>query len=213
MLHEKSFFVGISGIIGCGKSTLAKRLAESLDAVAYYEPVKENPYLADFYKDKERWGFAMQIELLNHRFRQHQEVVWRNGRAVQDRTIFEDTIFAQMLYESGFMNKREYKTYLDLFCNMTKFLQRPDLLLHLDVTPEKALQRILIRDREEERNLISLQYLQELHNGYARFLDNMKDILNIEVVPYNEFKPVEEIKEIVLAQVNKSYRDRWGAHL
>ena len=87
-------FVGVSGLIGAGKSTLTRQLAEELDRRAYdasdllshplrpphwkalYEPVDDNPYLKDFYLDIARWTFPMQMFLLAKRFQHHQEVIW-----------------------------------------------------------------------------------------------------------------------------------------
>ena len=90
-------FIGIAGMIGAGKSTLATALGKHLDIDVYYEPVKDNEYLEDFYRDTARYSFATQIYLLNRRFQQHQEIIWKGRSAVQDRTIYEDSVFAKML--------------------------------------------------------------------------------------------------------------------
>tara|TARA_R110002050_G_scaffold99628_3_gene206506 strand:+ start:570 stop:995 length:426 start_codon:yes stop_codon:yes gene_type:complete len=81
--------LGISGLIGAGKSTLATSLGEVLGLPVYYEPVINNEYLADFYLDQEKYAFPLQIYLLNKRFRQHQQIIWQNKGGVQDRTIYE----------------------------------------------------------------------------------------------------------------------------
>ena len=86
----KKPFIGIAGLIGVGKSTLAKKLADHMDLPVHYEPVKDNEYLEDFYQDTARYSFAMQVYLLNRRFQQHQEIIWSGRGAVQDRTIYED---------------------------------------------------------------------------------------------------------------------------
>ena len=72
-----NIFIGIAGMIGAGKSTLATALGQHLGIDAYYEPVADNEYLADFYRDTARYSFAMQVYLLNRRFQQHQEIIWR----------------------------------------------------------------------------------------------------------------------------------------
>ena len=74
----------------------------------------ENEYLEDFYRDMKRYSFSFQIYLLNCRFRQHQQVLWNGTGGIQDRTLYEDSIFAKVLYEEGNMEEREYKTYLNL---------------------------------------------------------------------------------------------------
>jgi deoxyadenosine/deoxycytidine kinase len=62
----------------------------------YHEPVADNAYLEDFYKDKLRYGFPLQVYLLNRRFQQHQQIIWTGKGGVQDRTIYEDTVFAKV---------------------------------------------------------------------------------------------------------------------
>src|SRR2546421_12900327 len=67
-----NIFIGIAGMIGAGKSTLAAALGQHLAIDCYYEPVADNEYLEDFYRDTARYSFAMQVYLLNRRFQQHQ---------------------------------------------------------------------------------------------------------------------------------------------
>lgn len=104
MEHFENLFIGIAGMIGAGKSTLAKSLGEHLKIDVYYESVEDNEYLEDFYRDTARYAFATQIYLLNKRFQQHQLIIWRGRSAIQDRTIYEDSIFAKMLAESGLIS-------------------------------------------------------------------------------------------------------------
>ena len=77
MAEMEKMFISIAGMIGAGKSTLCTALAEHLEVDAYYEPVQDNVYLADFYKDQAAHSFAMQVYLLNRRFQQHQEIIGR----------------------------------------------------------------------------------------------------------------------------------------
>ena len=81
-----------------------------------------NAYMDSFYKDMARYSFPLQIHLLNKRFRQHQQIIWQGKGGVQDRTIYEDSIFARMLCESGLMDKRDFETYSELFSNMSNFM-------------------------------------------------------------------------------------------
>ena len=134
LLMTEDNFIGISGLIGAGKTTLAKALGKVLNLPVYYEPIIENEYLEDFYRDMKRYSFSFQIYLLNCRFRQHQQVLWNGTGGIQDRTLYEDSIFAKVLYEDGNMEEREYKTYLNLFKSMSNFMKKNTLIIHLDCT-------------------------------------------------------------------------------
>ncbi len=72
----QELFIGISGLIGAGKTTLAEALAAKLGLPVYYEPVIDNVYLQDFYLDMEKYSFPLQVFLLNKRFKQQQQIVW-----------------------------------------------------------------------------------------------------------------------------------------
>ncbi len=72
-----------------------------------------------------KYSFALQIFLLNKRFKQQQQIVWAGKGGVQDRTIYEDSVFAKMLRDSGKMDQRDYNTYIELFQNMSNFMKKP----------------------------------------------------------------------------------------
>ena len=97
----QELFIGIAGLIGAGKTTLADALGQHLGLPVYYEPVADQAYLEDFYRDTARYAFSTQIYLLNRRFQQHQEIIWRGTGGVQDRTIYEDAVFARTLVQQG----------------------------------------------------------------------------------------------------------------
>ena len=158
----ENLFIGIAGMIGAGKSTLATSLAQHLGIKAYYEPVENNEYLEDYYNDMKKYSFAMQVYLLTRRFQQHQEIIWRGESAVQDRTIYEDSVFAAMLAESGLMDERDYRTYVQLFRYMSNFMCKPNVIVYLDVKPERSLERIKMRSRNCEAN-VSLDFLKNLY--------------------------------------------------
>ena len=186
-------FIGIAGIIGAGKSTLAQNLATRLGYKSYNEPVDDNPYLEDFYIDMNRWGAMMQIHLLFRRFEQHQQIVWNSEKgAVQDRTIYEDTIFARMLHESGFIDQRDYNTYLGHFNLMKRYLLYPDILLYLRVNPETSLNRITQRGRKAEKG-ITLEYMQKLFLGYENFIDEMGRYTRVISLDWNHYLEIDEV--------------------
>src|SRR3989338_8936751 len=135
----EDLFIGIAGIIGAGKSTLARSLAQTMGLPVYYEPVNDHEYLADFYTDMKKYSFSMQVYLLNRRFQQHQQIIWQGRGGVQDRTIYEDSVFARMLCDAGLMDERDHRTYVSLFSHMSNFMRKPNLIVYLDVRPEMSL--------------------------------------------------------------------------
>lgn len=195
-------FIGIAGIIGAGKTTLATALGEHLGLDVHYEPVADNEYLADFYRDTRRYGFAMQIYLLNRRFQQHQEIIWRGRGGVQDRTIYEDAIFARTLRDMDLMDPRDYETYVTLFRNLSNFMCRPNVIIYLDVTPENSLERIRQRDRGVESG-ITLDYLQRLYDNYEEFLHEISRLVPVLRVHWDEFKEVERLAKAVTREYKR----------
>ncbi len=191
-----NMFIGIAGMIGAGKSTLATALGEHLGIDAYYEPVTDNDYLEDFYKDTKRYSFAMQVYLLNRRFQQHQEIIWKGKSAVQDRTIYEDSIFARMLAETGLMDARDYRTYQQLFRHMSNFMCKPSVIVYLDVSPKTSMDRIKMRSRGVEAD-IQLSYLEALHEGYERFVKDISRVIPVIRIDYERFATADEMAEVI----------------
>ncbi len=188
----QDLFIGIAGMIGAGKSTLATALGEHLDLPVCFEPVQDNAYLADFYRDTKQYSFATQIYLLNRRFQQHQEIIWRGGGGVQDRTIYEDAVFAKMLVQLDLMDARDYETYLSLFRHMSNFMCRPNLIVYLDVKPARSLERIKMRSRDVETG-ISLEYLEALYQGYDDFVNEISRTIPVVRVDYDRFRTADEM--------------------
>ena len=196
MTAFENLFIGIAGMIGAGKSTLAGALGEHLEIDVYYEPVQDNEYLEDFYRDTARYAFATQIYLLNRRFQQHQEIIWRGRSAVQDRTIYEDSIFAKMLAKTGLMDERDYRTYQQLFRHMSNFMCKPNLIVYLDVEPERSMERIQHRGRGME-SCISLEYLKALYAGYEDFITDISKVIPVIRVDYDRFATADEMAQVI----------------
>lgn len=187
---SSQLYIAISGLIGAGKSTLADKLAPQMGLPVYHEPVQENPYLAKFYADMKAHAFAMQVHLLSERFKQQQQIVWNGVGAVQDRSIYEDSVFARMLSDSGLMSELDFQTYTALFRHMTNFMQRPTFIVYLDVSPHEALRRIGMRARSVETG-ITIEYLTALHAAYEVFLRDISRTIPVMRVRYEQFADID----------------------
>ena len=192
----QNFFVGIAGLIGAGKTTLATALGEHLDLPVYFEPVADNEYLSDFYGDPGKYAFATQIYLLNRRFQQHQEIIWKGGGAVQDRTIYEDAVFAKTLVRQGLMDDRDYRTYVELFKHMSNFMCRPNVIVFLDLSPESSMARIQQRSRDVESG-IELSYLEALYEEYQAFIQDIARTVPVIRVNWEEYRDASEMAEMI----------------
>jgi len=165
-------FVAVAGNIGVGKSTLVEMLCVRMGWEPFFEPVTENPYLADFYADMDAWSFHSQVFFLAHRLRTHYDLAQFSSSVVQDRSVYEDAeIFAQNLYLQGHLNYRDYKTYRELYETSIQFLPPPDLVVYLRASVPTLLHRISNRGRTYEQT-ISPDYLQGLNNLYENWIEN-----------------------------------------
>lgn len=176
----------VEGLIGAGKSTLTKELAQELgpDTLCLMEPDEQgnaNPYLADFYGDKDRWSFTMQAHLLGSRYRMQLAAQWHvlagQGHAVLDRSYQGDTCFARMMNKTGEISDREFETYRLLYQSMTASVLLPTACVRLRVSPRVSAERIQrrteLREGRKCESGISLDYLESLD----REIDNMTGIL------------------------------------
>ncbi len=163
-------FVAVAGNIGVGKSTLVTLLCQRLGWQPFYEPVAENPYLADFYQDMQAWAFHSQIFFLTHRLRSHRQLLDHPTSAIQDRSVYEDAeVFACNLYRQGLISERDYSAYRELYQVLCDFLPPPDLVVYLRASVPTLMKRIRSRGRDYERQ-ISPDYLANLNDLYEEWI-------------------------------------------
>lgn len=164
-------FVAVAGNIGVGKSSLVELLSVRLGWEPFYEPVGENPYLADFYTDMRAWSFQSQIFFLSRRLRAHRQLLDHPTSAIQDRSVYEDAeIFAHNLYIQKHMAERDYNTYCELYQVLSQFLPPPDLVVYLRATVDTLVQRIANRGRDYEQQ-IEREYLTHLNSLYESWIE------------------------------------------
>lgn len=173
-------FIGVAGNIGAGKSTLAEGLAHRLTGYQVVgEPVLTNPYLEKFYHNPDKYAFPMQIWMLSQRFLQHQEIVHGPGGYIQDRTVWEDTLFADIQLNTGSMTPLDHATYTSVFRAIRPYLIPPDVVVALDVPPPVCLERILSRGRKAEQSVdpeAMIKYLYRLDEAYSRLFEELRDV-------------------------------------
>lgn len=165
-------FIAIAGNIGAGKSTMVSFLSRKFGLHPLYEPVDDNPYIADFYEDMNRWAFNSQIFYLSRKFALHLEAQKSEQRVILDRSIYEDAeIFVENLRRRRGITKRDYDTYMELYHTIRKELQPPDLLIYLRCSVRGVRRRIKMRGRESEM-AIPLSYIQKLHAQYEDWFES-----------------------------------------
>lgn len=180
--------VAIAGNIGAGKTTLCSKLARHFNWETHFESTDDNPYLADFYHDMQRWSFNLQIYFLNNRYQQVLEILQGERTVIQDRTIYEDAyIFAPNLHDMGLMTSRDFENYFSLFQTMSSQIQAPDLLIYLRASIPTLVSHIQSRGRDYEGSM-SLDYLKRLNDRYEQWISGYKEgkllIINADEIDF-----------------------------
>jgi deoxyadenosine/deoxycytidine kinase len=191
--------IAVSGNIGSGKTTLTEKLAKHYGWKPEFEAVDNNPYLADFYENMERWSFHLQVYFLNSRFNQIIKIRESKLSVIQDRTIYEDAyIFAANLYKSKLISTRDYENYLNLFQSMISMVQAPDLLIYLKADIPKLVGQIEKRGRSYE-NKIRIDYLKNLNTHYEEWINSYNNgkLLIVDVNDLDFVAHPEDFSKIV----------------
>ncbi len=203
---KKIKHVVISGNIGVGKTTLAKKIAKKYNWELQLEEVKDNPYLDDFYKSMKDWSFHLQIFFLNSRFNQIQKISETNNIVIQDRSIYEDyEVFTKTLHDSGVLKEREFNNYKRLYNTILKYTKEPDLLIYLKNNKiDNIISNIKKRSRDFEKE-IDRNYLIKLNQYYKKWIEKhpKKRILKIDLTDYDFIKDPEYLKKIYSMIENK----------
>ena len=177
-------YLAIEGVIGVGKTSLARLLQPAFNAELLLEIFEENPFLGDFYADRDRYAFQTQIFFLLSRYRQQREAVpeaLANGNLIADYTFEKDSLFAQLN-----LSNDELDTYTLVHKALAERIQTPDLIVYLKVDTDTAMQRIMMRDRSYERNM-DRNYIHALNETYELFFGSSTggSILAIDTTPFD----------------------------
>jgi len=166
-------YLAIEGVIGVGKTSLARLLQPVFNAELLLEVFEENPFLSDFYSDRHRYAFQTQIYFLLSRYRQQHHAIPQaltNGDLIADYTFAKDALFAGLNLTGD-----EIETYQLVHNALAERIPLPDLIVYLRVSTDIAMQRISMRDRSYERNM-EVSYIEELNVAYEDFFNQNDEL-------------------------------------
>jgi len=194
-------YVAIEGVIGVGKTTLVKQLRKRFKAREVYEQFEDNPFLPDFYKDREAYAFSTQIFFLMSRFRQ-QEVLSQgdlfSSLTLSDYFFEKDHIFAKLT-----LKDHELRLYERLFEVLTVQCPTPDMVIYLHADHDIIMKRIADRGRDYEQNM-DPDYIRSVAAGYHSFFQSNSKfpVLSIDTSAI-DFRKDKRAIELVVKAINE----------
>ncbi|ATZ18850.1 deoxyadenosine/deoxycytidine kinase [Williamsoniiplasma somnilux] len=203
--------IAVFGTVGAGKSSVSEELSKKLGHEIFPEPVEENPYFEDYYKDLKATVFKMQIYMLAARSKQLKQAQQLKN-IIFDRTILEDPIFMKVNHQLGNINDTDFQTYQDFYENVVlENLKIPDervkfdIVIYLKVSTDKAMERIINRGRREKLN-VDRGYWELLNKNYEIFYEkNAYDFPFFVVDAEND--NLEEKMEFILKEIYRRQPD------
>jgi deoxyadenosine/deoxycytidine kinase len=163
-------YIAVEGLIGAGKTTLAKRLAQQWQGRLVLEEFDDNPFLPRFYEDPERYGFSVELSFLAQRYHQLKRTTEQDlfsACTVADYSLGKSVIFANVTLKAD-----EYALFRDLYGIMYNDLPRPELIVYLHLGMDRVKERIKERGRSYEQS-IPIDYLARLQD---RYLDHLQKL-------------------------------------
>ncbi|HMN48116.1 MAG TPA: deoxynucleoside kinase [Ignavibacteriaceae bacterium] len=165
-MNDEIRFIAVEGVIGAGKTALAKKLKSKLESKLILEQFETNPFLENFYNDRKRYAFQTQMFFLINRFKQQEELIQEDlftNYIVCDYIFDKDKIFAYLN-----LSAEELKLYENIFPLLSRNLRKPDLVVYLQSSIDRLMFNIKKRGRAVERNLTK-SYIEELSDAYNHF--------------------------------------------
>lgn len=166
-------YIAIEGVIGVGKTTLARLLQPRYDSSTLLEVVEDNPFLSKFYEDRERYAFQTQIFFLLSRYHQQYQAIpaaLRRGNLISDYTFAKDELFAWLNLKDD-----ELAMYGRVHAALGEKIPRPDLIVYLRADHDVLMRRIALRDRPFERDM-DPEYIRDVAEAYDAWLSRQNDI-------------------------------------
>lgn len=165
-------YIAVEGVIGVGKTSFSKLLAERLDAVLVNEEVFENPFLVDFYKNRTRYALSCQLFFLISRFQQQQQLMVRDlfaQKVVADYLFAKDSIFASVN-----LSERELALYNRIAPVLARDIPKPDLVIYLQASTQILMERVKSRNFTFEKS-IDIEYVEGLNKAYDYYFFHYTD--------------------------------------
>ena len=201
-------YVAIEGVIGVGKTTLARLLRPMFEAEILLEIFEENPFLSDFYADRERYAFQTQIFFLLSRYHQQRRTVpdlLAAGKSlISDYTFAKDSLFARINLKGD-----ELDVYYKVHEALGEKIPKPDLIVYLRAATPVLMQRIALRDRPYERNM-ELDYIDRLNHAYDDFFTRPFDGATVLTVDTNSLNFVQNPDHLRLIANMIREKLNWG---
>ena len=199
-------YIAIEGVIGVGKTTLARLLQSAFEAEILLEVFEENPFLSDFYSDRARYAFQTQIFFLLSRYHQQRrgvtQAVATGKNLLSDYTFAKDALFARINLQGD-----ELEMYRRVHEALAEKIPLPDLLVYLRADTNVLMQRIALRDRTYERNM-ERGYIDELNHAYDEFFTVPYDHTPVLTIDTNNINIVQNPEH--LKQVENKIRETLG---
>jgi deoxyguanosine kinase len=192
-------YVAIEGVIGVGKTTLARLLQPVFQAALVLEVFEENPFLSDFYSDRQRYAFQTQIFFLLSRYYQQRrsvpELLKRGDALITDYTFTKDALFARINLIGD-----ELEMYYRVHDALAEKIPMPNLIVYLRAETAVLMQRIASRDRPYERNM-ELEYIDQLNHAYDSFFienqaRNVTSNVAVLTLDTNELDYVRRVEDL-----------------
>jgi deoxyguanosine kinase len=188
-------YIAIEGVIGVGKTTLARLLQPAFESELLLEVFEENPFLSDFYSDRARYAFQTQIFFLLSRYRQQRDtlhsVLGQGKTLISDYTFAKDALFARINLHGD-----ELEMYHRVHEALAEKIPTPDLTVYLYADTDMLMQRIALRDRSYERSM-ERAYIAELGAAYDDFFDGQDgSVLRMDTTPFDFVHHPEHLKLI-----------------
>lgn len=164
-------YIAIEGVIGSGKTSLARKLKDRLNALLALEQFEVNPFLEKFYDNRKRYAFQTQMFFLVNRYKQQQDLNQGNlftDYLISDYIFEKDKIFAYLN-----LSGEEIKLYESIFPLLCRNVRQPDLVVYLQASVDRLMYNIKKRSRAIEKN-IARSYIAELSDAYNDFFFDYK---------------------------------------